>query len=340
MEARRVRFVVYGAGGIGGTIGARLALAGHDVVLICRGAHLQAIRANGLRFRTPELETTVQVSAVGHPNEVHWTGDEAVFLAMKTQDSEPALRALEAAAGTEVPVFCAQNGVENERLAARRFRNVYATLVALPATFLVPGEIIASAIPLSGCLHSGRYPGSVDSIASEVCATLAGSGFHAAATADVMELKYRKLVLNLGNGVEVITGQPSWAADGAAGEFVEAARQEAYRCYEAAGIRSTSAEEYARRVTAFYHAAAVAGEARSASSTLQSVIRGHQTTEVDFLNGEIELLGSLHGVATPFNSAIREVATRMAAASEAPGTVTIEQLNRMAAARTPAAPSA
>lgn len=324
-----MRFIIYGAGAIGGTIGGRLAMAGHDVVLICRGEHLSAIKDKGLRLRTPEFDRYVPVDAVGHPSEIQWSADDVVFLAMKTQDTEPALRALENAAGTRVPVFCAQNGVENERLAARRFEHVYATLVALPATFLVPGEVIASAIPLSGCLHSGRYPGSVDSTSAEVCGALAASGFHAAATADVMALKHRKLVLNLGNGVEVITGQPGWAASGQLGAFVEQARQEAMSCYAAAGIESTSASDYAERVTAHYKAAPVGGEARSASSTLQSVIRGHQTTEVDYLNGEVELLGQLHGVPTPFNTVIRRVATRMAARGEAPGSVTIEELERL-----------
>ncbi|MYE83629.1 MAG: ketopantoate reductase family protein, partial [Gammaproteobacteria bacterium] len=47
-----MRFIIYGAGGIGGTIGARLHLTGHDVLLIARGAHLDALRTDGLRFIT------------------------------------------------------------------------------------------------------------------------------------------------------------------------------------------------------------------------------------------------------------------------------------------------
>lgn len=328
-----MRFIVYGAGGIGGTIGARLAMNGHDVVLICRGLHLNAIKENGLHFRTPEFARRVPIAAVAHPDEIRWTSDDVVFLAMKTQDTEPALRALEGAAGTSIPVFCAQNGIENERLAARRFENVYATLVALPATFLIPGEIIASAIPLSGCLHSGRYPGGIDSLCESVCEVLAASGFHASATDDTMALKYRKLVLNLGNGVEVITGKPAWSAEGSVGTFVEHVRDEAYWCYGAAGISATSPEDYVERVTRHYRASPVGGEARSASSTLQSVLRGHQTTEVDFLNGEIELMGRLQGVPTPYNSTVRAVATRMAARGEAPGSVTIDDLLALAGLR-------
>ncbi|MGE3074116.1 MAG: ketopantoate reductase family protein [Dehalococcoidia bacterium] len=329
-----MRFIIYGAGGVGCTIGGRLAMGGHDVVLICRGEHLNAIRTNGLLLKAPEGEHRISLAAVGHPSEVDWRPDDVVFLAMKTQDTEPALRELERAAGTSVPVFCAQNGVENERLASRRFSNVYATLVALPATFLVPGEVIASAAPLSGCLHSGRYPSGIDETVTAVCAALASSHFHAQASTDAMELKHRKLLLNLGNGVEVITGRAAWGAGGDLGEFVEKVRAEAIACYAAAGIRSTSPEAYVQRVTSHYKAQDVAGEARSASSTLQSVLRGHQTTEVDYLNGEIELIGALNGIPTPYNSTVREVATRMAANGEQPGSVSLEHLYSMVAEKT------
>lgn len=325
-----MRFIIYGAGGIGGTIGGRLALARHQAVLICRGPHLEAIRAAGLYLRTPDGDHRVEVAAVGHPREIDWQPDDVVIMSMKTQDTDSALRELELAAGTDVPVFCAQNGVENERLAARRFERVYAMLVALPATFLVPGEVIASAGPLSGCLHSGPYSGEIDDVTQEVCAALTGARFLAEPSADAMELKYRKLLLNLGNGVEVITGKSAWAAPGAIGEFMAEVREEATACYAAAGITATSADEYASRVTSHYRAMEVGGEARGGSSTLQSVLRGHPTTEVDYLNGEIELLGKLHGVPTPLNSTVRAVATRMAANGEKPGAMTVEQLRAAA----------
>ena len=327
-----MRFIIYGAGGIGGTIGGRLALARHEAVLICRGQHLEAIQSSGLRLRTPDGDHQVAIEAVGHPRDIDWRPGDVVIMSMKTQDTDPALRALELAAGTNVPVFCAQNGVENERLAARRFERVYAMLVALPATFLVPGEVIASAGPLSGCLHSGPYTGELDDVSREVTAALAASRFLAEPSADVMELKYRKLLLNLGNGVEVITGKSAWAAPGEVGAFVSEVRAEAAACYAAAGITATSTEEYARRVTSHYRAMEVGGEARNGSSTLQSIMRGHQTTEVDYLNGEIELLGRLHGVPTPFNSAVRAIATRMAANSEPPGSVSVEELRAAATA--------
>ncbi len=327
-----MRFVIYGAGAIGGTIGARLFQSGHEVVLIARGAHLDAMKTKGLRLQTPEEDVVLPVPAVNHPKDVEWRAGDVAILTMKTQDTEPALRDLEIAAGTSLPVICAQNGVENERLASRRFENVYAMLVALPATFLVPGEVIASATPLSGCLHSGCYPGGTDSTISDVCAALAGSRFHAEPSPDAMALKYRKLMHNLGNGLDVITGRMSWGAGGDLGAVTERLREEAAACFEAAGITAVPQDQYVDRVQRHYKAQPVGGQARNGSSTLQSVLRGHSTIEVDYLNGEIELLGKLHGVPTPYNSAVRRMATSMAARGEKPGSVSLEELMRVASA--------
>lgn len=325
-----MRFVVFGAGAVGGTIGARLSQSGHDVILIARGAHLDAIKSNGLRFQTPEDDIRLQIEAVSHPKDVEWRPGDVAILTMKTQDTEPALRDLEVAAGTSVPVICAQNGVENERLAARRFEQVYAMLVALPATFLVPGEVIASASPLSGCLHAGCYPTGIDETITQVCAALARSRFHAEPSADAMALKYRKLMHNLGNGLDVVTGRMSWGAGGDLGAVTERLRAEAAACFEAAGIAAVGQEEYVERVQRHYKAQPVGGQARNGSSTLQSVLRGRSTIEVDYLNGEIELLGKLYGIPTPYNSAVRRISTTMAARGEKPGSVSLEELMRMA----------
>ena len=59
-----MRVIVYGAGAVGGVIGARLFQAGHDVVLIARGAHYEAIRNKGLRFVCHDEDVTLAVPVV------------------------------------------------------------------------------------------------------------------------------------------------------------------------------------------------------------------------------------------------------------------------------------
>src|SRR3712207_4857696 len=90
-------------------------------------------------------------------------------------------------------------------------------------------------------------------------------------------------------------------------------------CYRAAGIDFASEEEYAERVGRHLRIGEVAGQKRGGSSTLQSIIRGHTTVEVDYLNGEIALLGALHGVPAPANGVVRALATRIAADGLHPG---------------------
>ncbi len=309
-----MRYVVYGAGAIGGSIGARLFESGADVVLVCRGAHLEVIRGSGLRFRTPEGERRLPVPAVGRPGEIEWRPDDVVLLTMKTQDTEAALRDLEACVGTRVPIVCAQNGVANERLAARRFAHVYAMMVALPSSHLEPGVVTATAAPLSGVLHAGRWPRGIDATAERVCAGLSSACFASDPDPAPLRLKYAKLLANLGNALDALGGPA--AAERA--DVLREARREALACYTAAGIECATQEEYERRVTRHYRAVSVGGETRGGGSTWQSLVRG-RPLEVDWLNGEIVLLGAQHGVPTPANSALRRAANAAAARGMKPG---------------------
>src|ERR1700761_1906334 len=191
-----MRFVIFGAGAIGGAVGARLHQSGHAVTLIARGAHLEAIRAAGLTFVTPVERLVLPLAAAADPAGVDWTGEEVVLLATKSQDTLSALTALRDAAGSGVPVVCLQNGVENERVALRLMDEVYGAVVMLPAAHLEPGTIEAYGAETTGHIDIGRYPDGVDDRAGEICAALAASRLDSNPAPDVMRLKYAKLLLN------------------------------------------------------------------------------------------------------------------------------------------------
>jgi 2-dehydropantoate 2-reductase len=316
-----MRFVIYGAGAIGGTIGARLHQHGHDVVLIARGPHLDAIRATGLRFETPIESVALPVPAAGHPSEIDWRTGDVVILTTKTQQTPQALDDLRSAAGTAVPVVCAQNGVENERLAARVFDHVYAMLVYLPATHLEPGVVQASAAPVCGILDAGVYPHGVDTTITEVTAAIDSSSLSAKPTPDIMRWKYAKLLANLGNAIQAACDQSDDARD-----LYRRVRAEAVACYEAAGITPASVEEEAERRKSMSRPAPIAGQARSGGSTWQSLARGTGSVEVDYLNGEIVLMGMLHGVPTPANAAMQRIARRMAIDGAPPGSMRLADI--------------
>jgi ketopantoate reductase len=81
-----------------------------------------------------------------------------VLLTMKSQDTAPALDELSRAADPDVTVVCAQNGIENERLALRRFERVYGMFVFVSAQLLEPAVIQVFSAPTLGVLDLGRMP--------------------------------------------------------------------------------------------------------------------------------------------------------------------------------------
>ena len=95
-----MRFVILGAGGVGGVIGGRLFQHGYDVVLIARGAHLAAIQQYGLRLEDPDATAELAVPAVATSAAVGFTDDDVVILATKSQDAAAALDELRRAAPT------------------------------------------------------------------------------------------------------------------------------------------------------------------------------------------------------------------------------------------------
>jgi 2-dehydropantoate 2-reductase len=327
-----VRYIIIGAGAVGGTIGGCLALAGHEVVLTARGAHLDALRGHGLRLSTPSGTDTVLVPAIGGPDEIGLRPGDVLVVATKSQDSVAALSewagrpvAGGGSAGQMLPVICAQNGVANERFALRRFRHVYGMCVWLPATHVAPGEVTSYGQPFAGLLWVGRYPAGTDEAIERVAADLAGSRFLAPLSPQVMRWKYSKLLSNLGNAIEALCGpagaDPDGDPAGAACELSERATAEGTTALDAAGIGYATPAEAREARGHHVDFAPVAGVSRGGGSSWQSLTRGTGSIEADFLNGEIVLLGREHGVPTPVNEALQRLANRAAAERLPPGSL-------------------
>ncbi len=321
-----MRYIIYGAGGIGGGIGGLLTRSGRDVMLIARGDHLTAMREQGLLVRQPGRSESIQVQTAAHPSEIDFRDDDVVLLTTKSQDTSAALDDLERAAGIDIPVISAQNGVANERAIARRFPNVYSMLIVMPATFLVPGEISLHGAPLSGLLDAGRFPSGTDELVTEVCADLSDSGFSARPDPHVMRLKYGKLLTNLRNALQALCGLREEVAGPEMRGFVTRIRDEAIACYEAAGIEYAPLSEINARRSEVFHSEEIEGVERGGGSTWQSFRRGLPGIETDWMNGEIALLGIEHGVPTPANRALQLMAKRALNRGLGDGAVPIEEI--------------
>jgi 2-dehydropantoate 2-reductase len=330
-----MRYIIIGAGAVGGAIGGRLAGAGHEVVAVARGAHLAALRESGLRLTVPDGQHTYRLPAVEGPGELgELRADDVLVLAVKTQDTVAALREWGPApvdgggtAAERLPLLCAQNGVEGQRLALRVFRHVYGVCVWLPATFVEPGRVSAAGAPLTGILHLGRYPHGTDETARRIAADLDKTRFlEAPVVPDVSRWQYAKLLSNLANALEAVSS----AAGDKAGELYRRVRAEGEAVLDAAGIAYASVEE--QRATRGHKVDLVPldGAPRGGGSSWQSLSRGTGTIEADYLNGEIALLGRLHGVPTPLNDLLQRLANTFAREHRAAGSMPVEELVRLA----------
>ena len=103
------KFAIFGAGAIGGYLGAKLALAGLDVTLIARGPHLAAMRKDGLRLIEGEAEHVVRPRCLADSREAG--PQDYVFLTLKAHSLTPALDAITPLLGPETAVVTAQNGI-------------------------------------------------------------------------------------------------------------------------------------------------------------------------------------------------------------------------------------
>jgi 2-dehydropantoate 2-reductase len=295
-----VRFVVFGAGAVGGVVGASLHQSGFDVALIARGEHGRAIRERGLTFERPGSSVTLEIPVAGSPAELDWDGEgNVVLLATKSQDTADALSSLRGAAPPATPIVCVQNGVENERIALRLASNVYGAVVMAPTAHLEPGVVQAY-----GTRGVGR------------------SGFSSRLRPDIMRFKYAKLLANLQNAVDAICHSGPAAA-----EVIALARAEGRAALTAAGIDFVAEEvNDVQARWARLDVQAIDGRPRAGSSTRQSLVRGAPTLETDYLNGEISLVGRLHDVPTPVNDTLCVLSDRHVCARRPPGTIEPEEV--------------
>jgi 2-dehydropantoate 2-reductase len=309
-----MRFVIYGAGAIGGAIGGRMFQAGHDVTLIARGVHGEILRQRGLELVAGDEVAVLPVPTVSHPSELELTPGDVVLLAMKTQDTAPALTALAEHAPAGIRVVCAQNGVENERLALRSFADVYGMVVMCPSAHLEPGRVEARWTPVTGLLDLGRYPTGVDPMAEEIAAALRAATFGSEPRPDIMRWKYRKLIMNLANAALALCGPSEELRP-----LVKLLQDEGEACLASAGIELVTRDEDRQRRGELTTRPSPGGD-----SSTQSLSRRLGSIETDYLNGEIALLGRLHGVPTPANAVVQRLANDAAAALRPPGHLTAE----------------
>ena len=293
-----MRIAVYGAGGVGGYFGGRLAQACAQVHFIARGAHLQALREHGLRVRSVKGDFEVQAPATDDPADVGPC--DFVLFCVKTFDTEAAAARLGPLVGEGTAVVSLQNGVENEEKLARVIGadHVMGGAAFIFAEIAEPGVIAHTGGPTS--ITFGELDGRVSQRAKRLLACCEQAGFGAELSASIMTVLWAKLAficaqagltaaVRLPIG-EIRTAAAGWAAFGRlVAEVCAVAGADGHPVPQAAQERAL--------------ALAQAIEPGSFSSLHDDLVAGRRM-ELEALHGFVVRRAAQHGLAVPTSEAV------------------------------------
>jgi ketopantoate reductase len=249
--------------------------------------------------------------------EADLAGPTTVLLAVKSHQTQAAVEDLVAALPAGSPVVSLQNGVANEPALLRFFADVQGVCVMMPEGHLEPGVVEEHCTPVPGILDVGAVPGGVTGTTRRVAAAFATAGFVSEPRTDISVWKRRKLITNLGNAVQACCGDDDPDAD----------RLLALVGAEGGGRWPPRASAWCpRRRTGPAAATSCSAPSRPAGCEAagrrgRACAGGQGSIEFDYLNGEVVLLGRLHGVPTPANELLQRTAARLAREGAAPGSV-------------------
>lgn len=294
-----MRIAIMAAGAVGGYFGARWAAAGHDVVFIARGAHLDAIRRNGLKVESPLGD--LHLKNVNATDDAASAGTvDAVLFAVKLWDTEKAGELTRPLVGPRTRVITVQNGVDSvERLAPILGGDaVIGGSTYVVAVIAAPGVIRHGSN--RGIINCGRLDGRRDDLLAQHVTALQAPGMQINLLDEMHTELWKKFVMLAGtSGATAGTRRPlgEILADEDMRRFFHALMAEAAAVGRAAGanLPDNLADERLRAAKEF-----PAGMRASMANDLNAGNR----LELDWLGGKVSTLGRKFGVATPANDAV------------------------------------
>jgi 2-dehydropantoate 2-reductase len=284
----KLKVAVMGAGAVGCYFGGMLARAGHDVVLIARPQHVEAIEKSGLHMETRGFDEHVRLAASSEASAVQ--GAQLVLFCVKSTDTESAGALIRPHLAPGALVLCLQNGVDNaDRLRAVLPGHAVAAAVVYVATEMAgPGHL----------KHHGRGDLVIEpsAISDTVAQALIAAGVPTEVSGNVRGALWAKLILNSAyNAVSAIAQLPYGKTVQGVG-IKDVMRDVVAECLAVAKAEGVE-------VAGDVHAAVdkLAGSMPNQyASTAQDLARG-KPTEIDYLNGLIVKRGEALGVPVPAN---------------------------------------
>lgn len=276
-----------GAGAVGCYYGGMLARAGHDVVLIARASHVDAIRGGDLRLEAQSFDERIAVQASTDASAVDRA--QLVLFCVKSQDTAKAGETMRPHLDRAAQVLSLQNGVDNaERLAGVLGRPVIGTAVYVAAEMAGPGHV----------RHHGRGELVIGaSQASDgIAQALRDAGIAVEVSDNIAGVLWAKLVVNCAyNALSALAGLPYGRLVKQAGipEVMRDVIDECLAVAHASGVRlpgdmHAASAQIARTMPAQF------------SSTAQDLAKGKKS-EIEHLNGVVVRKGEALGIPTPVN---------------------------------------
>ncbi|WP_456436424.1 ketopantoate reductase family protein [Thermovibrio ammonificans] len=237
-----MRFVIYGAGGVGSLYGGLLARGGKEVVFIGRGEHLKAMKGKGLtvksfKYGTFTVKESDKVKFVSSPEEAGKA--DVVLVCVKSYDTEKVAPHIPQMLKENSVVVSVQNGIENEEILAKfvgKERVLGAT--AFVGTYVErPGVVVHEA---AGLLEIGELSGKPSERVERLVEELRSCGIEARASKDINYTLWKKLVWNVAfNPYSVITGATvgELLENPLTFEVLKKLMEECYKVAESYGVR-------------------------------------------------------------------------------------------------------
>ncbi len=293
-----MKIAVMGTGGIGGYFGGRLAYAGEDVTFIARGAHLEAIRKNGLQVRSVAGDFHVHPKATHDPSAVGPV--DLVLFCVKAYDTDAAGLQIRSMVGPQTTVLCLLNGVDNEEKLAAILgeERVLAGVVHILSTISAPGVISQTAGPRT--LRFGEKDGRITGRVERILRVLKGAGIDAALSTRIQVDLWEKFLFICAQGGVTALAQLTVGEILACPETTALYRgvmEEAAAVGRAKGVALPA--DAVERAMVFAR-----GLQPGMRSSLAHDLSQGNRLEVETLAGSVVRYGREVGVPTPFNFAI------------------------------------
>jgi 2-dehydropantoate 2-reductase len=286
-QETQMKVAVMGAGAVGCYYGGMLVRAGHDVVLIGRAQHVDAIRAQGLRLDTQSFDERVRVAASTDADAA--AGAQLVLFCVKSTDTESAAQQLQPYLAHDALILSLQNGVDNaERLRKQVPQEVAAAVVYVAAGMAGPGHV----------KHNGRGELLIEpsSASDAVARALVEAGVPTEISDNVRGALWAKLILNCAYNALSALAQLPYGLLVQRDGVTDVMRDVVAECIAVAQADQVvipgDVDAAVRRIAETM--------ASQYSSTAQDLARGRRS-EIDHLNGYVVRRGAARGVPTPAN---------------------------------------